>query len=178
MFSIVFQDVNVFGCSVIENVVGEDNSPSARAKAIDCLNRVGLKEKIESLPNKYDTQMLKILDDEGVELSGGQNQKMAIARALYKDANMVILDEPTAALDALAEASIYKSFDDLVQSKTAIYISHRLSSTKFCDKIALFTKNGLEEYGNHEELMAKKGIYYSMFMTQGKYYKEGGEENE
>ena len=139
---------------------------------------MGLKEKIESLPNKYDTQMLKILDDEGVELSGGQNQKIAIARALYKDANMVILDEPTAALDALAEASIYKSFDDLVQSKTAIYISHRLSSTKFCDKIALFTKNGLEEYGNHEELMAKKGIYYSMFMTQGKYYKEGGEDNE
>ena len=178
MFSIVFQDVNIFACSIIENVVGEDNSPSARAKAIDCLKRVGLKEKIESLPNKYDTQMLKILDDEGVELSGGQNQKIAIARALYKDANMVILDEPTAALDALAEASIYQSFDDLVQSKTAIYISHRLSSTKFCDKIALFTKNGLEEYGNHEELMAKKGIYYSMFMTQGKYYKEGGEDNE
>ncbi|MGN1295866.1 MAG: ABC transporter ATP-binding protein [Bacilli bacterium] len=178
MYSIVFQDVNIFACSIIENVTGEDNSSSAREKAIECLNRVGLKEKIESLPNKYDTQMLKILDDEGVELSGGQNQKIAIARALYKDANMVILDEPTASLDALAEASIYQSFDDLVKNKTAIYISHRLSSTKFCDKIALFTQNGLEEYGNHEELMAKKGIYYSMFMTQGKYYKEGGEENE
>lgn len=178
MYSIVFQDVNIYACSIIENIVGEDTSLEAREFAIDCLKRVGLKEKIEALPNKYDTQMLKILDEEGVELSGGQNQKIAIARALYKDANMVILDEPTASLDALAEASIYQSFDDLVQNKTAIYISHRLSSTKFCDKIALFSNKGLEEYGNHEELMAKKGMYYSMFMTQGKYYKEGGEENE
>ena len=178
MYSIVFQDVNIYACSIIENIVGEDTSLEAREFAIDCLKRVGLKDKIEALPNKYDTQMLKILDEEGVELSGGQNQKIAIARALYKDANMVILDEPTASLDALAEASIYQSFDDLVQNKTAIYISHRLSSTKFCDKIALFSNKGLEEYGNHDELMAKKGMYYSMFMTQGKYYKEGGEENE
>lgn len=91
---------------------------------------------------------------------------------------MVILDEPTSALDALAEAEIYKSFDDLVGHKTAVYISHRLSSTKFCDKIALFTTDGLKEYGSHEELMSLKGEYYNMFETQGKYYKEGVENNE
>ena len=90
---------------------------------------------------------------------------------------MVILDEPTAALDALAEANIYKSFNDLVKDKTAIYISHRLASTKFCDRIALFDGSGLKEYGTHEELMERKGSYYEMFTVQGKYYREGEEKN-
>jgi ATP-binding cassette subfamily B protein/ATP-binding cassette subfamily C protein len=91
---------------------------------------------------------------------------------------MVIMDEPTAALDALAEAEIYENFSELVKGKTAVYISHRLASTKFCDKIALFDNDGLIEYGNHEELMSKKGSYYDMFMIQGKYYNEGGQLNE
>lgn len=173
MFSVVFQDVNIYACSVLENIIGTDNTEEARKKGIECLQKVGLKEKIESLPNGYDTQLLKVIDEQGVELSGGQNQKIAIARALYKDGNMVILDEPTASLDALAEAEIYQSFNDLIRSKTAVFISHRLASTKFCDKIALFSKDGLIEYGNHDELMAKKGTYYDMFQTQGKYYQEG-----
>lgn len=142
-------------------------------KAKDALRRVGLLEKIESLPKGINSPMLKVIEDDGIELSGGQNQKLSIARALYKDANMIILDEPTASLDALAEAEIYEEFSDLVKDKTAIYVSHRLASTKFCDKIALFTDYGLAEYGSHDELMAKRGKYYEMFVVQGKYYQEG-----
>ena len=132
-----------------------------------------LKETIERLPETYDTPLLKIIEDDGVELSGGQNQKIAIARALYKNANMVILDEPTASLDALAESEIYQQINELVGEKTAVYISHRLSSTMFCDKIILLSGEGIAEYGNHEELMKRKGLYYQMFETQGKYYRDG-----
>ena len=114
--------------------------------------------------------MLMVIVEDGVELSGGQSQKLAIARALYKGGNMVIMDEPTSALDALAEAEIYEDFSSLVQGKTAIYISHRLASTKFCDKIAFFDGDGLSEYGSHDELMELKGKYYDMFTVQGKYY--------
>ena len=138
----------------------------------EVLESVGLGKKIESLPKGIDTMMLKIVDEEGTDLSGGERQKLAIARALYKDAPMVIMDEPTAALDALAEAEIYESFSNLVEGKTAVYISHRLASTKFCDKIALFDGDGVKEYGTHEELMEKKGTYYDMFVVQGKYYQE------
>lgn len=173
MFAVVFQDVNIYACSVLENVAGGDKSDESTAFAKECIERVGLKEKIESLPNGYNHQLLKIIDENGVELSGGESQKLAIARALYKNANMIILDEPTAALDALAEAEIYRNFNDLVLGKTAVYISHRLSSTKFCDHIALFSKEGLLEYGTHSELLAQKGEYYKMFVTQGKYYQEG-----
>lgn len=172
MFSVVFQDFNIYASSIIENVIGKINDDSDYERAIKCLDRVGLTEKIASLPLKYDQPLLKVIEDNGTELSGGESQKIAIARALFKDGNMVILDEPTAALDALAEADIYQRFDDLVASKTAIYISHRLSSTKFCDHIALFNKDGLKEYGTHEELLKLKGEYYQMFMVQGKYYQE------
>ncbi len=138
------------------------------------IEKVGLLEKISQLPKKFNHPMLKVIEEDGVEFSGGESQKLAIARALYKDGNMVIMDEPTAALDALAEAEIYENFSELVKGKTAVYISHRLASTKFCDKIALFDKDGLKEYGNHEELMKEQGAYYKMFTIQGKYYKEEG----
>ena len=123
--------------------------------------------------------MLKYIDPEGVEFSGGQTQKLAIARALYKEGTKcVILDEPTSALDALAEADIYQSFSDLVKDKTAIYISHRMTSTKFCDRILLFDETGLAEVGSHDELMKLQGKYYELFNIQGKYYKKGGNGNE
>lgn len=173
MFSTVFQDFDVYACTILENVIGTDQTEEAIQRGKDCLRRVGLEEKILSLPLQYETPMLKVIDENGVDFSGGQRQKLAIARALYKNGNVVILDEPTSALDALAEAEIYQSFDDLVQNKTAIYISHRLSSTKFCDKIAFLSKNGLEEYGSHEELMQNQKGYYHMFAVQGKYYQEG-----
>ncbi|MDE7263888.1 MAG: ABC transporter ATP-binding protein/permease [Anaeroplasmataceae bacterium] len=178
MFSTVFQDYDVYACTILENVVGTDQGKDAIERGKECLRRVGLEDKVLSLPLKYDTPMLKVIDENGVDFSGGQKQKLAIARALYKNGNVVILDEPTSALDALAEAEIYQSFDDLVKSKTAIYISHRLSSTKFCDKIAFLSKDGLEEYGSHEELMKNKKGYYHMFVVQGKYYQEGVEGNE
>lgn len=171
MFSVVFQDVNPIAFTIGENVSCAPNEVQTD-RIWNCLERVGLRDKVKGFDKGIDQMMLKIIDENGTQFSGGESQKLMIARALYKDANMVILDEPTAALDALAEAEIYQGFDDLVAGKTAVYISHRLSSTKFCDKIALFDGNGLAEYGNHDELMALKGEYYHMFSVQGKYYKE------
>lgn len=150
MFAAVYQDINIYAATILENVIGSDDSEEDRLRGMDCLNAIGLKEKIQSLPQKYDTPLLKVIEDTGIELSGGQNQKIAISRALYKNANMIILDEPTASLDAIAESEIYQSFDCVVGNKTAIYISHRLSSTVFCDKIILLSADGIQEYGNHE----------------------------
>lgn len=172
MFSAVFQEVNVMAFTVRENVAGRlEGIDDARVD--EALRKVGLEKKIQSLPKGTHQMMLKTIEEDGALLSGGESQKLAIARALYKDACMVVMDEPTAALDALAEAEIYENFSELVKGKTAVYISHRLASTKFCDHIALFDGDGLKEYGTHEELMAKHGSYYEMFTVQGKYYTEG-----
>ena len=176
MFGVVFQDFTIYAASVLENVKGDD--AQGKELAMQAIASVGLQKKVESLPHKEDTSLLKVIDEEGTLLSGGETQKLAIARALYKDSNMIILDEPTSALDALAEEAIYRDFDQLVKHKTAIYISHRLSSTKFCDHIALLTSKGLAEYGTHDELMAQKGLYYEMFVTQGKYYQEKESDHE
>ena len=177
MFSVVFQDINIMAFTIGENVAcSSDNLDKNRIMA--ALEKVGLGNKIRNLSKGLDQMMLKIIEEDGLEFSGGENQKLAIARALYKDGNMVIMDEPTAALDALAEAEIYENFSELVSGKTAVYISHRLASTKFCDNIALFDKDGIKEYGNHDELIAKKGAYYEMFTIQGKYYNQGGIEIE
>lgn len=177
MFSVVFQDVNILAFTVKENVACSSVDIDEE-RVNDALQRVGLKEKIEKLPKGIEQMMLKIIEEDGAELSGGESQKLSIARALYKGGNMVIMDEPTAALDALAEAEIYENFSELVKGKTSVYISHRLASTKFCDKIALFDGTGLKEYGNHDELMKLEGDYYHMFSVQGKYYTEGAYANE
>lgn len=177
MFSVVFQDINILAYTIKENVSClSDNIDENRV--IASLEKVGLWDKVQDFSKGLSQMMLKIMDADGTEFSGGESQKLAIARALYKDGNMVIMDEPTASLDALAEAEIYENFDELIKGKTAVYISHRLASTKFCDKIALFDNDGLREYGNHNELMNKKGEYYKMFTIQGKYYNEGGTLNE
>ncbi len=169
MFSAVFQDINILAFTVRENVAGRREGIDDE-KVAKALEQVGLKEAIEALPKKTEQMMLKVIEEDGAMLSGGQNQKLTIARALYKDAAMVVMDEPTAALDPLAEAEIYENFSQLVKGKTAVYISHRLASTRFCDHIALFDQEGLKEYGTHEELMELKGSYYEMFTVQGKYY--------
>lgn len=174
MFSVVFQEVNILAFTLAENIACTSENIDIN-RVYEVLDKVGLKDKVDSFPKGIEQMMLKIIDENGIELSGGESQKLAIARALYKNGNMVIMDEPTSALDALAEAEIYKDFSELVENKTSIYISHRLSSTKFCDVIALFDKRGLIEYGTHEELMEKRGEYYKMFTIQGKYYQEGGE---
>ncbi len=168
MFSAVFQEVNVLAYTVLENVACCDDGDRARAE--DALRRAGLWDKIASLPKGLDTVMLKIIDENGAIFSGGEAQKLSIARALYKDANMVIMDEPTAALDALAEQDIYERFGELTHGRTALYISHRLASTRFCDRIILLDGAHIAEEGTHEELMEKRGKYYDMFTIQGKYY--------
>lgn len=171
LYSAVFQDVNVLAFPIRQNVAGTDENVND-ARVQEALEKVGLWKKVQGFSKGLDQMMLKVVDENGTDFSGGERQKLSIARGLYKDAPMVIMDEPTAALDALAEAEIYESFSSMVEGKTAVYISHRLASTKFCDKIALFDKDGLKEYGTHEELMQKKGEYYHMFTVQGKYYQE------
>ena len=169
LFSVVFQDFKLLAFSVQDNILlGKEDS----GETVDELFRkTGLLDKINSLPKGRDTMMFKQFDNDGVELSGGEQQKMAIARALYKNAPVIILDEPTAALDPVAEYEIYRQFDSLVNGKTAVYISHRLSSCKFCDNIAVFSEGTVKEYGTHSELVHKpNGIYAEMFKAQAQYY--------
>lgn len=171
LYSAVFQDVNVLAFSIRENI-GCSSDGVNDERVLTALDKVGLGDKVKEFEKGLDQMMLKVVDENGTDFSGGERQKLSIARGLYKDAPMVIMDEPTAALDALAEAEIYENFSGLVEGKTAVYISHRLASTRFCDKIALFDADGLSEYGTHDELMEKKGKYYDMFVIQGKYYQE------
>jgi ATP-binding cassette subfamily C protein len=172
LFSAVFQEVKILAFSAGENVALTEKEQMDVERLELALEQAGVADKVASLKNGTDTSLLKFLDDEGVELSGGENQKISIARALYKNGPIMVLDEPTAALDALAEHSTYLNFDRMVESKTAIYISHRLASTIFCDTIAMFEKGAIVEYGSHEELLAKQGRYTDMFETQAKYYKD------
>ena len=131
---------------------------------------MGLGEKLQKLPKGIDTAVYKSFDETGFEPSGGEGQKIALARALYKDAPIVILDEPTAALDPRAEYEIYRQFNDMVRGKTAVYISHRLSSTRFCDVIAVFADGGIVEYGPHDTLMKAGGVYRELFELQAQFY--------
>lgn len=172
LFSVVFQEFKLFAFNAKENIA-LDYENIDEDKVIKSLQKVNMLEKINNLPNGLESNFLKIIDPNGVEFSGGETQKLAIARALYKDAPIVILDEPTASLDALAEQEIYEEFNELVKGKTSIYISHRLASTKFCDRIVLINDAQIEECGTHEELLNLKRHYYQMFMTQAKYYIEG-----
>ncbi len=169
LFSVVFQDFRLLSFTAKDNILlGAEDSD----EAVDAMfAKVGLLDKINSLPKGRDTMMFREFDRDGVQLSGGEQQKLAIARALYKDAPVVILDEPTAALDPVAEYEIYCKFNDLVGGKTAVYISHRLSSCKFCDRIAVFSEGTIKELGTHDELVNREGgIYSEMFHAQAQYY--------
>ena len=170
VFAPVFQDFKLFAFTMKENILMEKAEDETKDVST-VLERVGLKEKLSTLSKGADTVVYKHFDKDGIEPSGGEQQKLAIARALYKDAPVVILDEPTAALDPMAEYDIYRQFDTLVHEKTAIYISHRLSSCQFCDKIAVFSEKELKEYGTHAELVNKPGgVYAEMFAAQAQYY--------
>ena len=175
-FAPVFQQVELFAFPMEENVSMKEPEKTDTNKARKCLIDAGLSEKINTLPNGQKTELLKIIYDDGIDLSGGEKQKLALARALYKEAPVVILDEPTAALDALAEARLYENFDRLIGDKTAVYISHRLSSTQFCTHVAMFRDGEMVEYGTHEELLQQEGAYAEMFRMQAQYYIEHGEE--
>ena len=167
--AIIFQDYKLFAFTIGENITCEEYSEDKNI--MELIEEVGLKEKINSLPKGLNSLMGKSYDNEGVELSGGEEQKVAIARALYKDAPLIILDEPTSALDPLAEAEIYEHFNTMVQGKTAIYISHRMSSSTFSDKILLIENGEVVDFDSHKNLMKKEdSLYYRLFMAQAKNY--------
>ena len=169
LFSVVFQDFRLLSFTAQDNILlGREDSDE---NVDELYEKVGLLEKIKSLPKGRHTMMFRQFDRDGVQLSGGEQQKLAIARALYKNAPVVILDEPTAALDPVAEYDIYCRFNELVENKTAVYISHRLSSCRFCDRIAVFSGGTIKELGTHDELVKLEGgIYAEMFAAQAQYY--------
>lgn len=169
LFSPVFQDYKILSLPIKDNVATSLNIDED--KVIDSINRVGLSERISKLDEGINT---KLNNDNGVgiNLSGGEGQRLAIARALYKDAPIVILDEPTAALDPIVESQIYEKFSDLTKNKTSIYISHRMSSCKFCDRIIVLKNGQIVQEGTHDSLLNKEGEYASLFNAQAKYYTE------
>lgn len=168
LYSVVFQDFRIFSLPLNDNVcAGKEHD---KDKLYNCLEQANIKERTESLPNKDNTILYKDMDKAGVEISGGEAQKLALARALYKDSPVVILDEPTASLDPIAENEIYSRFNSFTQNKTAIYISHRLSSCVFCNRIAVFDKAELVETGTHNELLNNSGKYSELWNAQAQYY--------
>ena len=176
LFGAVFQEVEPLAFTIAETVAaGTEDIDQERV--MDCLKTAGLLDKVVSFEKGIDTPLLKIIHEDGVILSGGENQKLMIARALYRrNTRMMVMDEPTAALDALAEQAIYQQFDQLLSGRTALFISHRLASTRFCDRILLLSGGQIAQHGSHEELVAQEGLYRQLFMTQGKYYLEQPEE--
>ncbi len=168
LYSVVFQDYKIFSLTVADNVCA--SAEYDREKLYSSLEKANIKARTETMPHKENTYLYKDLEKSGVEISGGEAQKLALARALYKDSPIVILDEPTAALDPIAENEIYSRFNSFVENKTAIYISHRLSSCAFCDRIAVFDNSRLIDVGTHGELLAKDGVYAKLWNAQAAYY--------
>lgn len=178
VISAVFQDARFMPVSIAENVSMKpfENSDIGRIEV--CLELAGLNDKIKRLKNGIETKLVKNVNDDAEELSGGEMQKLLLARAIYKNAPVIILDEPTSALDPIAENEMYLRYSELTKDKTSVYISHRLSSTRFCDRIVLLDNNAIAETGTHDELMALGGKYAEMFAIQTKYYDKAGEKNE
>lgn len=173
LFSVVFQDFKIPAFPIGQNVAASTEVDEERA--VDALERVGLGDLLKKLPEGLDTPLYTDFDKNGVDISGGEAQKVAIARALYHDTPFVILDEPTAALDPLAEYEVYSKFDELVGTKTAVYISHRLSSCQFCNDILVIDEGKAVQRGNHNELIQEKeGLYYALWNAQAQYYQTEG----
>ena len=172
LISSVFQNVQLLPLTIAENVSSGTKENMDREKVINCLKLAGLWEKIEAFPDKENTSLGKGIQKNAVGLSGGEQQKLWMARAFYKEAPLLILDEPTAALDPLAEQEVYEKYVRMSEGRTSLFISHRLSSTRFCDRI-LFMENGsvLEE-GSHEQLLASGGAYARLFGIQSRYYQK------
>ena len=168
LFAIVFQDFNLFSFPLGENVAGSNEYD--RERAAKCLEDAGFADRLAKMEKGLDTPLYQYDDENGVEISGGEAQKIAIARSLYKDAPFVIMDEPTSALDPVAEYEIYQRFDQMVEGKTSIYISHRMSSCRFCDNIIVFDEGKIIEQGSHDKLMSNKGLYSELWNAQAQYY--------
>ncbi len=167
LFAAIFQDFKLFSLSLEDNITSGKRADYG--KLWDCIAQVRLRQQVERMKDGLKTQLYND-NGNGVDISGGEAQRFSIARALYKDAEFVIMDEPTAALDPLAEAEIYEQLNEMVKGKTTIFISHRMSSCKFCKNIIVLDKGNIAEQGNHEELMGRKGIYAELFRAQAKYY--------
>ena len=176
--SVLFQDTNPFALSVAMNVASCDENQMDRERVKYCLKKAGLQEKVDSLPHKEDTFITQELDDNGVQFSGGEVQKLLLAKAIYKNGSLLILDEPTSALDPIAESKIYEEYNSFANNKTAVFISHRLASTKFCDRILFLDGGKIIEEGSHKELMEKGGKYREIFDIQSHYYNEKNKQPE
>lgn len=170
ILSVVLQDFKLFAFPVWENIILNGKMNEKRLEY--CIDSCGLKGKIESLPKGIDTSIGREFDENGIEFSGGEGQKLASARALYKNGKISIMDEPTSALDPIAEYELYKRFDQIIMNNTALYVSHRLASAKFCDQVAVFADGRIIEEGTHDQLMTKNGVYSEMFNKQAEYYRE------
>ena len=168
LFAIVFQDFNLFSFPLGENVAA--GAEYDKKRVLECIDKAGFTDRLNRLEKGLETNLYQYSDENGVEISGGEAQKLAIARALYKDTPFVILDEPTSALDTVAEFEIYQNFDKMVKDKTSIYISHRMSSCRFCDNIIVFDQGEIVEQGSHEKLMAGGGLYSELWNAQAQYY--------
>lgn len=175
LFSTVFQDIHLLTTDISGNISQQPPEATDMEKVNYSLRMSGLDSKINSLPDKEKSLLVRSVNENAVELSGGEKQKLAMARALYKDAPIIILDEPTAALDPIAENEVYQKYAQLTAGKTSVYISHRLASTRFCDRILLIDENTIAEQGSHEELMARKGVYAHMFEVQASYYQKSAQ---
>lgn len=178
LFSTVFQEVNLFPATIRENIAGMGKEGADEGRMEDCLRQAGLWERVERMPAKADTLLVKELEEEAVNLSGGETQRLLLARALYKGAPVLVLDEPTAALDPISESNVYEKYFSLTQNCTSVFISHRLASTRFCSRIFFLEDGRIAETGSHEELVAAGGGYAQAFEVQSRYYKEHPQELE
>ena len=174
----VFQETLIYAYDVKSNISMAYGTSIDYDRVIKASKTVGAHDKIKSLKDEYETMLTRDLEDDGIDLSGGESQKLAIARAIYKNAPLYILDEPTSALDPLAEAKIYQNFNEVVGGNSVIYISHRLSSTKFCDKIIVLDEGQIKETGTHYDLIKEDTLYKKLFEMQAEYYKKGETNNE
>ena len=176
IFGAVLQDHSILPVTIAEIVAENDAGMADREKVSECLKASGLNEKIGSLAGGIDSKYDKTFWDDGISLSGGEQQKLLLARALYRGSPVVVLDEPTAALDPVSENRLYETYDEMMKGKSTIFISHRLASTRFCSRIVLIEDGSIVEEGTHDELIRKKGRYDELYETQAKYYRNGSEE--
>ncbi len=177
MFSAVFQNFSLLAGTIAANVA-QDSVGIDMERVRDCVDKAGLRKKIESLKDGYETYLNRNVFEDAILLSGGETQRLMLARALYKNAPFIILDEPTAALDPIAESELYQKYNEMTSGRSSVYISHRFASTRFCDRIILIDNGGIGEEGTHEELLKKGGKYAELYEVQSQYYKEGEDENE